>query len=75
MAADIKVYQGNQIGGCITVISTNKTRIVIDFGESLPGSEIVENIEFDWKKEKADAVFLRTIMEIISVDLWKYQMM
>lgn len=57
MAADIKVYQGNQIGGCITVISTNKTKIVIDFGESLPGSEIVENIEFDWRKEKVDAVF------------------
>ena len=57
MAADIKVYQGNQIAGCITVISTKKSRIVIDFGENLPGAEKESNIEFDWKKEKVDAVF------------------
>lgn len=54
---EIKIYQGNQIGGCITVISTDTTKIVIDFGESLPGAEIVENIEFDWEHEKVDAVF------------------
>lgn len=54
---DIKIYQGDQIGGCITVISTGETKIVIDFGESLPGAEIVENIEFDWENEKVDAVF------------------
>ena len=54
---DIKIFQGNQIGGCITVISTNKTKIVIDFGENLPGAEKKSNIEFDWKKEKVDAVF------------------
>lgn len=54
---DIKIYQGNQIGGCITVISTDAAKIVIDFGESLPGSEIVENIEFDWENENVDAVF------------------
>ena len=54
---DITIYQGNQIGGCITLIKTDKAKIVIDFGESLPGSEVVENIEFNWKKEKVDAVF------------------
>lgn len=54
---DIKIYQGNQIGGCITVISTDTTKIVIDFGESLAGAEIVENIEFDWEREQVDAVF------------------
>ena len=54
---EIKIFQGNQIGGCITVISTDKTKIVIDFGESLPGAEVVENIEFDWENEKVDAVF------------------
>lgn len=54
---DIKIYQGDQIGGCITVISTDEAKIVIDFGESLPGAEIAENIEFDWEKEKVDAVF------------------
>ena len=54
---NIKIYQGDQIGGCITVISTDNTKIVIDFGESLPGAEVVENIEFDWDMENVDAVF------------------
>ena len=54
---NIKIYQGNQIGGCITEISTDTTKIIIDFGESLPGAEVVENIEYDWEKENVDAVF------------------
>jgi ribonuclease J len=35
MAAKINVYQGDQIGGCITVIATDKTKIVIDFGDHI----------------------------------------
>ena len=27
---NIKIYQGNQIGGCITEISTDTTKIIID---------------------------------------------
>ena len=54
---NIKIYQGNQIGGCIIEISTETTKIIIDFGESLPGAEVVENIEYDWAKENVDAVF------------------
>ena len=57
MPANIKVYQENQIGGCITVINTEDTKIVIDFGESLPGCEVEEEYDFDWDKEKVDAVF------------------
>ena len=57
MPATVKVYQGDQIGGCITVISTKKTKIIIDFGESLPGSAHESNIEFDWENENVDAVF------------------
>lgn len=57
MAANINVYQGNQIGGCITVISTKKAKIVIDYGENLPGAKNESKIEFDWDKEKVDAVF------------------
>ena len=57
MAAKINVYQGDQIGGCITVIATDKTKIVIDFGENLPGAERESNIDFDWKNENVDAVF------------------
>ena len=55
--SEIRIIQGNQIGGCITVISTNKTKIVIDFGENLPGAEKETNIDFDWEHENVDAVF------------------
>ena len=54
---NITIHQGNQIGGCITVISTDTTKVVIDFGESLPGAKVEEQIAFDWAKEKVDAVF------------------
>lgn len=57
MSADIKVYQGNQIGGCITLISTKTAKIVIDYGENLPGSKAIEAFSFDWEKEQIDAVF------------------
>ena len=57
MKTDIRIINGNQIGGCITVISTETAKIVIDFGESLPGSEKKDDIEFDWGKERVDAVF------------------
>ena len=48
MGANIIIYRDDQIGGCITVISTEKTKIVIDFGENLPGPHKEANIEFDW---------------------------
>lgn len=57
MKTKIRIFQGHQIGGCITEISTSNTKIIIDFGESLPGSEEVSNIEYDFEKEKVDAVF------------------
>ena len=53
---EIKIYNGNQIGGCITVISSKKAKIMIDFGENLPGAESVEENEFNWETEKIDAV-------------------
>lgn len=36
--ADIKIYNANQIGGNFTVISTGKTKIMIDYEQALPGS-------------------------------------
>ena len=40
----IKVYNGNQIGGCITIIESNKgTRICLDIGENLPSIEKKDN--------------------------------
>ncbi len=36
-AIEDKIYRGtHQIGGCITEITTEKTRIIIDFGTVLP---------------------------------------
>lgn len=82
MSTNIKIYQGNQIGGCVTVITytpeisceparceseesetANRTknarsiRLMIDYGKSLPGSEITEDFHYDWKKEPLDGVF------------------
>ncbi len=59
--SDIKIYQGNQIGGCVTVISTRVGneihRIMIDFGSSLPGSGNTEDFQYPWEDEPVDAVF------------------
>lgn len=55
--AEIKIYNGNQIGGCITVISSEKAKIMIDFGENLPGTEMMgTESDFNWESEKIDAV-------------------
>ena len=61
MATEIKIHRGNQIGGCVTEISTDTTRIIIDFGEELPGSKNPEKFRMDWgksgKKPAVSAVF------------------
>lgn len=54
--AEIKIYNRNQIGGNYTVISCNGTKIMIDYGQALPGSTI-EQEEFDWENDSVDAVF------------------
>ena len=64
---DIKVHRGlEQIGGCITEISTATSRVFIDFGQNLPGNGeattpeqdrlMVENI-FATNAKKHEAVF------------------
>lgn len=57
MATEIKIHRGDQIGGCITEIWTEKARILIDFGEELPGSKNEEKFEFPWEERPVDAVF------------------
>ncbi len=52
---DIKVYNGNQIGGCITVVSASAGKVMIDFGANLPGAEEAD-LTFDWEAERVDAV-------------------
>lgn len=56
MTTEIKIHRGNQIGGCITEISTETTRILIDFGEELPGSKKEKPFDFPWQKRPVDAV-------------------
>ena len=56
MTTEIKTHRWNQIGGCITEISTEKTRILIDFGEELPGSRNKKGFPFPWEERKVDAV-------------------
>lgn len=62
---EVIIHKGtNQIGGCITEIKTNKTRIIIDFGEDLPNAEdtvkeplIIKGLN-DKGKSLYDAVFI-----------------
>lgn len=44
----ITIHRGsNQIGGCITEIASNRTRILIDLGQNLPNGDGVVNDDFD----------------------------
>ena len=54
---DIKVYNAEQIGGCFTVITTSKAKIMIDYGQALPGAK-TEQEDFDWEHDTVDAVFV-----------------
>ncbi|MBR4514642.1 MAG: MBL fold metallo-hydrolase [Lachnospiraceae bacterium] len=57
----IRIYQGNQIGGCVTVITVvhngETRRIMIDYGSSLPGSGVEKDFDYPWEDEPVDAVF------------------
>ena len=64
---DIKIHRGlNQIGGCITEISTATSRVFIDMGQNLPGvgglntpeqdKAMVESI-FSQNQKEHEAVF------------------
>lgn len=58
---NIKIFQGDQIGGCVTVISSTVNgethRIMIDYGSSLEGSGTVKDFDYLWDEEPVDAVF------------------
>lgn len=55
MSTKIIILRANQIGGCVTVISTDNAKIVIDFGEELSGCKNPCKIDFDFSD--VDAVF------------------
>lgn len=56
MATEIKIHRGNQTGGCVTETWTEKPRILIDFGQELPGSKNAERFEMDWSASAGDGV-------------------
>lgn len=47
MSTNIEFLHADQIGGCVTLISTDTTKICIDFGENLPGSKHKEALEVE----------------------------
>ena len=53
----IKIYQGNQIGGCVVSIETEKTKICIDFGENLPGNDEKEKIEIEGLTKPSSKIY------------------
>lgn len=57
---EVRIIKGTkQIGGCITEISTNKTKIIIDFGEDLESDKKIFHLEgLTDDKPKYDAVFI-----------------
>lgn len=61
LKTDVRVYHGDQIGGCVTVIKHEDGdtvhRIMIDYGASLPGHDIDEEFDYPWDEEPVDAVF------------------
>ena len=60
MPTNIKFLHADQIGGCVTLISTETTKICIDFGENLPGSKYKEELEVEgltYGEPQYDAVF------------------
>ena len=60
MATEIEVFQGNQIGGCVTVITCTyqgkTSRIMIDYGANLPGSKAEVDFAYPWAEKPVDAV-------------------
>ena len=57
---NITIHRGiNQIGGCITEITTANSKIIIDLGSNLPGSKVEEFTKQDIERitAGADAVF------------------
>lgn len=52
----ITIHRGiNQIGGCITEISTQTTRIFVDMGENLPGNGVL--LSEEEKRKYVESLF------------------
>lgn len=54
--ADIKIFNAKQIGANYTVVSCDDKKVMIDYGQSLPGNNVMQE-DFDWENDTVDAVF------------------
>lgn len=58
---NVEIYQANQIGGCVTVVSSvvegRTHRVMIDYGCSLEGNENAADVHYPWEEKPVDAVF------------------
>ena len=65
---DIKVHRGlEQIGGCITEISTATSRVFIDFGQNLPGNGEATTPEQDRLMGKTSLLLMLKSMKRCSI--------
>lgn len=59
--SQVLTYRANQIGGCVTLITTEvngvEHSIIIDYGSSLDGSDKDDDFQELWKNHSVDAVF------------------
>lgn len=55
---DIKIYGGNKIGGCITQISSQNTKIIFDYGNNLDNTKQIDIEGLTFGKPQYKAVFI-----------------
>ena len=66
---NITIHRGaNQIGGCITEISSDNCKLLIDFGSNLPGNKKAELTE-----KLAESLELLTEKERRVIELYYYE--
>lgn len=53
---DIKIYNQRQIGANYTIVECGGKKIMIDYGQALPGTTAIQE-DFDWENDTVDAVF------------------
>jgi len=54
----VKVYEGDKIGGCVTEILSEKTKIIFDYGLNLDDTPQIEIEGLTYGKPTYDAVFI-----------------
>lgn len=54
----IKIYEGNKIGGCITEVSADKTKIIFDYGLNLDDTPQINIKGLTFDKPEYSAVFI-----------------